>query len=290
MSGNRRSCPPSQRGTIYFTPTSPIEKPRLPIPPFQTRERRPHSIHITRFPAGFAFNEPLRPDPSANRSYTAKTNLTSEKPKEGRKRILTLLFSPFTFKARKDTSKDTPVIINDRSLSPESNLFSSRRLQLSGERTLDRYNIATATVRPANRNSAIMPDTFTLSSPGLPPGYRPKSSNSPTVSTHSIDTPLKKHDASKPLTQGGGVAAYVNLTEPYVVLTGFEHDPHRPRQTENALAMVRGSLRLEVTKSIKIRKVYLKLSGICQTDWPEGEKSLRQTWHCSLVFETLVNH
>lgn len=273
MSGKRRaSTLSSQRGKIYYTPTSPIENPRLPIPPFQARERRPHSIHITRFPAGFDFFEPIRPEPPApKRSNTANPDLERQKPKEGRKRIFTLIFSKFASKARKDISKDTLAVVNDRSTSPESDRSSTPPL-VSRERTVDSYNQATARVRPAtNRLSTIMTDTFAISSPAPPRGYRPKLSESPTVSTHSVDSQPETSDVShKPVAQGNGVTVYVNLTEPYVTLTGFEHDSRRPRQTENSVAMVRGTLKLEVTKAIKIRKVYLKLSGICQTDWPEG--------------------
>lgn len=268
MSGNRLSQVQSHRGTIYYTPTSPIEKPRLPIPPFQSRERRPHSIHITRFPSGFAFYEPAHPQPNPIEPVK-RTNSDYKKliSKRGAKKFITSLLSPFASKAK----EETPVVVDARSISPEY-ASPSTPLPVSRARTLDSYSLATATVMPANRNSTVMSETFALASPGLNgmrDGNRPKSSSSPTVSIFSQHSPTKKPDMCKPVVHGGGVTGYVILTEPYIILTGFEHDG-RPRQTENALAMIRGVLKLHVTKTVKIKKVYLKLAGVCETAWPEG--------------------
>lgn len=164
-------------------------------------------------------------------------------------------------------------MVDDRAISPEYGSFPNP-LPVSRARTLDildSYNIATATVMPANRDSTIMSDNLILASPGingLPQAYRPKTS-SPTVSTFSHDAPAKKINTCKPVVQASGITGHVELTEPYIILTGFEHDG-RPRQTENSLAIIRGALKLQITKPVKIRKVYLKLTGICQTEWPEG--------------------
>lgn len=267
MPGNQPTPAQSHRGTIYYNPASPIQRPQLPIPPFQPRERRPHSIHITRFPPGFAFSEPAEPQPNPIKpSRRFNTDIKKYTSRVGAKRLLSSLLSPFVFKTR----DDTPVVIDARSISPEY-VASPHPLRPRRSRTLDSYSFATTTVRPANRESMFMTDSISRAATanGLPQAYRPKSSSSPTVSTYSHNPIPKKMDPCKPICHGGGVSCYVQLTEPYVILTGFEHDG-RPRQTQNVLAMVRGVLKLEVTKSVRIRKVFMKFTGVCETQWPEG--------------------
>ncbi|OAA63626.1 arrestin domain containing protein [Niveomyces insectorum RCEF 264] len=80
----------------------------------------------------------------------------------------------------------------------------------------------------------------------------------------------------KPVASGGGMACSVILAEPHVFLTGFDHDGRTHRTTSNnGTALLRGKLRLTLSKNVKIRSVTLKLHGTARTEWPEGVPPLK---------------
>lgn len=78
-------------------------------------------------------------------------------------------------------------------------------------------------------------------------------------------------DSSKPIASASGISMDIELAEPNVYLTGFDHDGRGHHQTQNATAMIRGKLVLTVTKAIKIKAVTLTFCGKARTEWPEGE-------------------
>lgn len=70
---------------------------------------------------------------------------------------------------------------------------------------------------------------------------------------------------------GSGVTCYIVLAEPTIFLTGLDHDTTaRESHPSHSSAMLRGILRLNVTKSAKIKAVTLKFTGRARTEWPEG--------------------
>jgi hypothetical protein len=76
----------------------------------------------------------------------------------------------------------------------------------------------------------------------------------------------------KPVCAGSGVACYIVLAEPTIFLTGLDHDAAaRDSHPTHSSAMLRGVLRLNVTKSAKIKSVTLKFTGRARTEWPEGK-------------------
>ena len=98
----------SAHGAVYYSPQSPTDwrrrataPPSFPTPPIQPRERRPHSIHIVSYPAGFIPHElrqrpspaPVATDPSSKKRKHRKKNKetksrrgeTSESERQGKK-------------------------------------------------------------------------------------------------------------------------------------------------------------------------------------------------------------
>jgi hypothetical protein len=71
----------------------------------------------------------------------------------------------------------------------------------------------------------------------------------------------------KPLASGTGVTVSISLAEPFLFLQGFEQSD---LQASRSTAMLRGSLRIRVTKPTKIKAVSLKFKGTATTKWPEG--------------------
>ncbi|KAL5598669.1 hypothetical protein BROUX41_003417 [Berkeleyomyces rouxiae] len=77
-------------------------------------------------------------------------------------------------------------------------------------------------------------------------------------------------DAStKPIASGGGITASLMLAEPNLFLTGFDHHGRRRgRRSEPGSAFLRGTLKLELSRSVKIKEINLRLNGKGRIDWP----------------------
>ncbi len=80
----------------------------------------------------------------------------------------------------------------------------------------------------------------------------------------------------KPVASGSGVTCSILLAEQNVFLYGFDHDSHSRMEHRSGTALLRGRLRLNVTKNVKIKAVQLKLLGRARTEWPEGVPPLKQ--------------
>ena len=78
-------------------------------------------------------------------------------------------------------------------------------------------------------------------------------------------------DTEKPVASGNGVAVSIMLAEPTIFLHGLDHDGTTRDSTSRSSALLRGRLRLNVTKSAKIKAVTLKFTGKARTEWPEGK-------------------
>ncbi|CAK7223195.1 hypothetical protein SBRCBS47491_005127 [Sporothrix bragantina] len=80
----------------------------------------------------------------------------------------------------------------------------------------------------------------------------------------------------KPLAAAGGMSFQIELAEPHIFLYGFDHNGRSEGHTRTAgTAIVRGKLRLDVTKNVKIRGITVKLNGKARTEWPEGLPPLK---------------
>lgn len=89
-----------------------------------------------------------------------------------------------------------------------------------------------------------------------------------------INVQNRSLSSEKPLISGSGITCSIQLAEPHVYLTGFDHDG-RGNVAENTAALIRGKLVLDVHKSVKIKAVTLRFYGKARTEWPEGRLRLR---------------
>src|SRR5689334_3955435 len=87
------------RGLVSYTPgrtviTDPIQGERLPDPPCRPRQRRPHSIHITRFAVGFVPHD-LRPQHTKAPKKDSRFRLELRKlaTRDNAKRVFGSVFS-----------------------------------------------------------------------------------------------------------------------------------------------------------------------------------------------------
>lgn len=267
----------TNRGRILFTPGDPvIEKrapARLPEPPFRRRQPRPSSIHIVRFPPGYVWCPPPDPPPPASPSQLRlKFNKHKAASKTSAKRAITSILSPFAspFAA---TFASASVASSIRSLSPDLSRSNSRSEPYPPSyESLRPHSIALPVVH-SNTLSTIDEATSAPNMQSLPSRPRGSISSEHRGSISSISgvaTTSSQADLHKPLASAGGVSMDIELAEPHVYLTGFDHDGRGHHQTQNATAMIRGKLVLTVTKAIKIKAVTLTFMGRARTEWPEG--------------------
>ncbi|KAL1891656.1 hypothetical protein Cpir12675_004876 [Ceratocystis pirilliformis] len=74
---------------------------------------------------------------------------------------------------------------------------------------------------------------------------------------------------AKPIASGGGMTVSIMLAEPNLFLTGFDHHGRRRgRRSEPGSAFLRGTLKLELSRSVKIKEINLRLNGKGRIDWP----------------------
>ncbi|KAI5290202.1 hypothetical protein KEM52_000534 [Ascosphaera acerosa] len=92
---------------------------------------------------------------------------------------------------------------------------------------------------------------------------------------------LGYHD--KPLIQASGVTVTVSLAEPVLFLEGFDRGDGSTRKT----TLLRGHLRLNVSKATKIKKLYLNFRGKSHTWWPEGLPPNKESSYDEV---SLMNH
>ncbi|KAH8672511.1 hypothetical protein BGZ60DRAFT_373848 [Tricladium varicosporioides] len=253
----------STRGTVYYTPANPLleKSARLPSPPCRPRQRRPHSIHITRLPVGFIPLDlrPQPPTPEPKKPFRFPIQLKRLASRKNAKRVLGTVFSPFS--SPNTSVASSSAASSTRSASPET------------ERAL-RTSLAAASADPTTLFSRRLGACSIVDESAMTP--RPSADGSPTrsVITAAQLAPLMpvKHniEAEKPICSGNGVSCYIHLAEPVIYLSGLDHDGTTRDSPSNSTAILRGKLQLIVAKSAKIKSVTLRFTGRARTDWPEG--------------------
>lgn len=253
----------SRRGRISYVPgrsdvAGPLLPERLPDPPCRPRQRRPHSIHITRFAVGFVPQDLQPPKPSKKESKLRKEfgRLAS---KENAKRVWGTVFAPFY-----SVSPTTSSSASNSTRSVSLDLSRSNRNSLLA---------APSDIRPAiSREAATSPQSDNVD---YPCQAIPNDQSFPSISGNMTTFPppttrAPSIESEKPICSGNGVSCSIILAEPVIFLTGYDHDGTTRDSQSNSSAILRGKLQLNVTKSVKIKSVTLTFTGKARTDWPEG--------------------
>ncbi|KAI1373069.1 hypothetical protein F4677DRAFT_448896 [Hypoxylon crocopeplum] len=268
-------------GNIYYRPRSSERRNRhsahLPTPHIRPRPRRPQSIHIVSYPAGYTPPD-LRPPifaKSKSKSRKEKGN-GPEAKKEDRpgyksspRRVIEKVLGPLKFHFSQHTAEDTPT--SPTALSHPR----TRPSTTGGQRPRPHSMIA---LNPSGASSllgtAVMPESGR--SPMLAAVSNHPHRNS-LMSVRSAKSIMSSSvtEVPKPVASGSGVSCSIILAEPNIFLTGFEHDGHPRNDAANSTALLRGRLQLNVSKNVKIKSVTLKLHGRARTEWPEGIPPLK---------------
>ncbi|KAF2806581.1 uncharacterized protein BDZ99DRAFT_538933 [Mytilinidion resinicola] len=237
----------SERGRLSYIPDNLYQPPGAPLGLFQPRSRRPHRIHIAHVPPEYTIylNKQKK-----QRTVRRRTILIEKLagPRENAKRFLrSFIASPIHSDAQSDHSSHRSSIASD----------------ISGATTPSRRWSQTDTMRTNSRDVVGGPVSGIINRPHLVESVRTNSGRPAKSTTSSV---VRAVPEEKPLASGNGINVSVSLAEPVLFLQGFEHSEHSERST----AMLRGSLRLNVTKQSKIKAVTLKFRGKAVTKWPEG--------------------
>lgn len=290
-------------GSVYYSPRNPAERGRpadsatFPPPLTQPRQRRPHSIHVISYPAGFVPHD-LRPSqPStrqprptdsenqARRKSRRKEEKDTERTererseKKGKKRSLRLLPSGSdkvgrvldkVIAAFSPTPKSVPAVSPTPSPGPQSRpssfvSFAWRLSRIEGALAGQPVVREIAAESP-NMAADAIPRTTTSS------GVMSGSNRNSMISIRSAKTTASASvsEVQKPVASGSGLACSILLAEPNVFLYGFDHDNRSRGGAQPTSALLRGKLRLNVSKNVKIKSVTLRLVGKARTEWPEG--------------------
>ncbi|KAE8444877.1 hypothetical protein EG329_014125 [Mollisiaceae sp. DMI_Dod_QoI] len=258
----------TRRGTVYYTPPSSLafksQTPTLPTPPCCPRQRRPHSIHITRLPAGFVpFDlRPSAPPPPPKKPSKFRLQLKKLASRENAKRVLGSVFFP---SAHHSSAAASSAANSTRSASP--GISSSPRASLTIASS-DPTTIFARRTAPSTPTGDVP-----MSRPSLESVTRGRVSSSGSETGRPSITLLNGKvgsETEKPVCSGNGVSCSIILAEPVIYLTGLDHDGTTNHSRSNSSALLRGKLQLNVTKSIKIKAVTLKFTGRARTEWPEG--------------------
>lgn len=275
----------SSRGTVFYTPSNNIvagklQPPRLPAPPCRPRLRRPLFIHITRLPAGFVpFDlRPVVPPREPTKPSRFQIKLGKLASRETAKRVFGSVFAPFSSNS---SSASTPASDSTRASSPRRR---GRPLSTTALPIPPRPLSTSLSAASADPNTIFARRAVAAAAVPSSP------MSSPRNSSQRLSRPRAQvfrptgmaPELEKPVCSGNGVSCFIHLAEPAIFLTGLDHDGTSRNSGSNSSAILRGKLRLVVTKSAKIKSVTVKFTGRGRTEWPEGippPHRLSQTLH-----------
>ncbi|RKF83691.1 arrestin domain-containing protein [Golovinomyces cichoracearum] len=277
----------TKRGTVYYipphSPSAETDIARLPTPPYRPRTRRPHSIQIVRLPSSNT--------PSSSRRPSKRIDLKKIKSCKSAKRALKSVIASLTPKPSTKPNSTVPFSTGSSETSlnyrpaqtrltitalSSPNGDTQRTGTTSAMSIMSRSSIGDSYWRSTfNAENTTPRNSISISSPR----------SSMTGVSSSINTNRVISESEKPLASGNGVSCSIFLAEPVIFLMGLDNDgTTRDSNGANATAILRGTLRLNITKNSKIKAVSLKFTGRAKTIWPEGIPPLKQETieECSL--------
>ncbi|KAI1773593.1 hypothetical protein F4818DRAFT_452613 [Hypoxylon cercidicola] len=269
-------------GNIYYRPRPSDRRHRttasLPTPHIRPRARRPQSIHIVSYPAGYTPPD-LRP-PVFSKSRKSKSRKDKRNRAEGKKddrsgyrsssrRVIERVLGPLKFhlppyaaadkNPASPVARDSPATRQNTAGVPRPRPHSMIALPPSGASSM----LGTAAMAESRRSPLFAAASH----------HSHRNSIMSVRSAKSIMSSVT--EVPKPVASGSGVSCSIILAESNVFLTGFEHDGHPRNDAANSTALLRGKLQLNVSKNVKIKSVTLKLHGRARTEWPEGIPPLK---------------
>ena len=250
------------RGRLFYS--SNRQAPAHPTGYFQPRIPRPHTLRITQAPADCLG---IKKEPKTSKRVLRIRRIVN--PKDHAKKLLSLVASP-------PPSPKLDLVALDRRAE-----VTQRRKRLSGISTASSgtstlSSLAEMMSLDVNRNSRSRASSRTrvnnLENPVDPATLAANARvAAATAQANSINNAIRFSD-ERPVASGNGVAVSISLAEPVLFLQGFDQADAANRTT----TLLRGSLRLSIAKTAKIKTITLTFKGKATTEWPEGK--LRNTY------------
>ncbi|PNY26259.1 arrestin-related trafficking adapter [Tolypocladium capitatum] len=269
--------------------------PRFPTPLLGPRRARPHAIHIITYPQGYVPRD-LRPE---SRSKAQSLKAHTSKAVAKLRRIVAVAAAAAAANGSGDNCSAAsirPPVLGKLLPSSSGGSLSSASAQTppntgaAGTGILDPPACDDVRPDPANQNpvnqpprqprqpgnSTAMDATTHARHPSSV--YHLASNRNGIMSVRSAKTAVSSlvTEVPKPVASGSGVSCSILLAEPNVFLSGFDHDGHVQREGQSGTSLLRGCLRINVSKNVKIKAIQLKLLGRARTEWPEGIPPLKQ--------------
>ncbi|KAI0166194.1 hypothetical protein GGR57DRAFT_16296 [Xylariaceae sp. FL1272] len=249
-------------GNIIYRPRpeqrSNCQSNTLPSPQIRARSRRPQSVQVVSYPAGYIPSE-VRADLAKSKRSTKSTRRRSvnetlrlEDPtgNSASRRVFEKVLAPFKLSTSHPNTAEThipsspphsPTEATPVSVQPGTDIFA----MLSVPPPSTGFGLRSTALSNAHRNSI--------------------------ASVRSAKAVMSSvTEVPKPVASGSGVQCSIILAEPNIFLTGFEHDGHPRHESANSTALLRGKLQLDISKNVKLKSITLKLHGKARTEWPEG--------------------
>lgn len=275
----------AESGNIFYRPDwltiedSAQPERRFPAPLISPRRTRPQAIHIVTYPSGYIPRE-LRPPPKSLAFRIRRHKRPSKAALNSERQI---------FRRRSSIPDTESACARQASNSPLAK-FLSTTPRIERSHLLNSASRSTSSVP----QDAAASSELSLSPPGIrqrltEPAMSGRSRRAADTACYRLPTdssylPSKMHKSAitsvteipKPVASGSGVTCSILLAEQNVFLYGFDHDNHSRQDQRAGTALLRGRLRLNVTKNVKLKAVQLKLLGRARTEWPEGIPPLKQ--------------
>lgn len=230
---------------------------------FQPRFARPHTLRIADAPAWIGIRPP-KPNPFTKLQLTRKL----ANSREHAKRFLGFLSSSPSSTSRVDLPATSEASRQQHRLSGTGSVALERSGSISTTSPAPEMASAYGARNGHGRsNSAVGgPVSGMVHRPALAESVRTASEISNRSARSNSTGAARVFGDEKPIAAGNGVSVYISLAEPVLFLQGYEqHD-----LTNRTTTLLRGSLRLRVTKSAKIKAITLVFRGRAETEWPEG--------------------
>ncbi|KAB5511667.1 hypothetical protein GE09DRAFT_1164076 [Coniochaeta sp. 2T2.1] len=290
----------SRQGHVYYTPRTLWDgtlrantTPTFPAPRIRPRQRRPQSIHIVTYPPGYVPHD-LRPLLGIGTKESKRVKRAG-----GKGPLLDVQFGHHKRRKSLPIVGDCPnpigKLLARLALHPKSHATPAleHKVGATEDRPLSTDSTALSTSNLPDFDPAIpeiespthehahddtmvrAPTTADQVRPQLVTSTAPYRSSLMSVRSAKSIVSSSVTEVNKPVASGSGVSCSIILAEPNVFLTGFDHDGHEHRGSQNATALLRGKLHLSVSKNVKIKAITLKLTGKARTEWPEGIPPLK---------------
>ncbi|POS82667.1 hypothetical protein EPUL_005983, partial [Erysiphe pulchra] len=258
----------ARRSTVDYDLLPPDAIERIPSPPCRPRLRRAFSIQEIRLPNNYV--------PSIDVGSSKKSRLKRIFPYKKAKRLLVSALVSLTPKASYDSNQTNslPLGVVER---PENRSTSETRQPSTGHlkeelptRKKRRFMGLSIMSRSSIGGNSWRPffNTETSTSGNV---INPASPTSGMIGTpRTLNSQKCAGEEEKPLASVNEISCSIFLAEPVIYLMGLDHDGTIRDINGTNVALLRGTLRLNVTKNAKLKAVSLKFSGHAKTIWPEG--------------------